>query len=80
MSFYGKHEIPPLETVDARYRKVRSHLIAEWLAKPDLPAIYAQLDQAKKRSSSALLRRKVKEFNAREMPEAATGTSLCKAR
>ncbi|MFV9686798.1 hypothetical protein CKF43_16740 [Pantoea graminicola] len=74
MSFYGKHETTPLESVDARYRKVRSRLIAAWLAQPDLPAIYAQLDQAKKRSSSALLRRKLKEFNAREMQEAGTRT------
>lgn len=67
MSFYEKHETTPPEPMDARYRKVRSRLIAEWLAKPDLPAIYAQLAQARKRSSSALLRRKLKEFNAREM-------------
>ncbi|MGD9425191.1 hypothetical protein ACLHDD_08510 [Pantoea sp. NSTU24] len=58
--------------METRYREVRSRLIAEWLAKPDLPEIYAQLAQAKKRSSSALLRRKLKEFTAREMQEAGT--------
>lgn len=68
MSYYDKHDdTTPLEPIDARYRKVRAQLIAEWMARPDLPAINAQLAQAKKRSSSALLRRKLKELNAREM-------------
>lgn len=71
MSFYTKHdETTPLAPVETRYKELRALLIAEWLARPDLPAIKAQLAQRKKRSSSALLRRKLKELNAREMQKA----------
>lgn len=71
MSFYDTHdETPPLAPVETRYKELRALLIAEWLARPDLPAIKAQLAQARKRSSSALLRRKLKELNARETQEA----------
>jgi len=68
MSFYDTHdETTPLAPVETRYKELRALLIAEWLARPDLPAIKAQLAQARKRSSSALLRRKL---NARETQEA----------
>ncbi|WP_442798772.1 hypothetical protein [Pantoea vagans] len=71
MSFYDTHdETTPLAPVETRYKELRALLIAEWLARPDLPAIQAQLAQARKRSSSALLRRKLKELNARERQEA----------
>lgn len=71
MSFYDTHdESTPLAPVETRYKELRALLIAEWLARPDLPAVKAQLAQARKRSSSALLRRKLKELNAREMQEA----------
>ncbi|MGJ0479574.1 hypothetical protein [Pantoea agglomerans] len=71
MSFYDTHdETTPLAPVETRYKELRAFLIAEWLARPDLPAIKAQLAQARKRSSSALLRRKLKELNARERQEA----------
>ncbi|WP_279627072.1 hypothetical protein [Pantoea conspicua] len=43
--------------------------MAEWMARPDLPAIKAQLAQAKKRSSSALLRRKLLELQVRNTPD-----------
>ncbi|MGP2481613.1 hypothetical protein ACTUSZ_01980 [Pantoea eucalypti] len=70
MSFYDTHdETTPLAPVETRYKELRALLIAEWLARPDLPAIKAQLAQARKRSSSALLRRKLKELNARDMQE-----------
>jgi len=59
-----------LAPVETRYKELRALLIAEWLARPDLPAIKAQLAQRKKRSSSARLRRKLKELNAREMQKA----------
>ena len=71
MSFYDTHdETTPLAPFETRYKELRALLIAEWLARPDLPAIKAQLAQARKRSSSALLRRKLKELNARDMQEA----------
>ncbi|MGC0810197.1 hypothetical protein [Pantoea agglomerans] len=71
MSLYNKHdETTPLASVETRYKELRALLIAEWLARPDLPAIKAQLAQRKKRSSSALLRSKLKELNAREMQKA----------
>ncbi|NYS28702.1 hypothetical protein [Pantoea sp. WMus005] len=71
MSFYNKHDdTPPLAPVETRYKELRTLLVAEWLARPDLPAIKAQLAQSKKRSSSALLRRKLKALNAREMQKA----------
>ncbi|KAA5943932.1 hypothetical protein F3I27_16145 [Pantoea sp. Bo_2] len=71
MSFYDTHdETTPLAPVETRYQELRALLIAEWLARPDLPAIKAQLAQARKRSSPALLRRKLKELNARETQEA----------
>ena len=71
MSFYDTHdETTPLAPVETRYKELRALLIAEWLARPDLPAIKAQLAQARKRSASALLRRKLKELNARDMQEA----------
>ncbi|MGC1096068.1 hypothetical protein WKH53_01940 [Pantoea agglomerans] len=71
MSLYNKHdETTPLAPVETRYKELRALLIAEWLTRPDLPAIKAQLDQRKKRSSSALLRSKLKELNAREMQKA----------
>jgi hypothetical protein len=71
MSFYDTHdETTPLAPVETRYKELRALLIAEWLARPDLPAIKAQLAQARKRSSSALLRRKLKELNARDIQEA----------
>ncbi|QCA03959.1 hypothetical protein [Pantoea vagans] len=74
MSFYDTHdETTPLAPVETRYKEFRALLIAEWLARPDLPAIKAQLAQARKRSSSPLLRRKLKELkelNARETQEA----------
>lgn len=71
MSFYDTHdETTPLAPVETRYKKLRALLIAEWLARPDLAAIKAQLAQARKRSSSALLRRKLKELSARETQEA----------
>jgi hypothetical protein len=69
MSFYDKHD-GTTDAADAENRELRALLVAEWLARPDLPAIKAQLAQAKKRSSSALLRRKLKELNAREMQKA----------
>ena len=71
MSLYNKHdETTPLAPVETMYKEIRALLIAEWLARPDLPAIKAQLAQRKKRSSSALLCRKLKELNAREMQKA----------
>lgn len=71
MSFYDTHdETTPLAPVETRYKELRALLIAEWLARPALPAIKAQLAQARKRSSSALLRRKLKELNTRETQEA----------
>ncbi|EIB98352.1 hypothetical protein OJ965_09545 [Pantoea anthophila] len=69
MSFYDKHN-GITDAADAENRELRALLIAEWLDRPDLPAIKAQLAQARKRSSSALLRRKLKELNARERQEA----------
>jgi len=70
MSFYNKHdETTPLAPVETRYKELRALLIAEWLARPDLPAIKAQLAQAKKRSSSALVRRKLQELQVRETQE-----------
>lgn len=69
MSFYHKYD-GITDAADAENRELRALLIAEWLARPDLPAIKAQLAQRKKRSSSALLRRKLKELNAREMQKA----------
>lgn len=75
MLFYDSHdETTPLAPVETRYKELRTLLIAEWLARPDLPAIKAQLAQARKRSSSALLRRKLKELNARERQEAKVRT------
>ena len=71
MSLYNKHdETTPLAPIETMYKELRALLIAEWLARPDLPAIKAQLAQRKKRSSSALLCRKLKELNAREMQKA----------
>lgn len=69
MSFYDKYD-GITDAADAENRELRALLIAEWLARSDLPAIKAQLAQRKKRSSSALLRRKLKELNAREMQKA----------
>ena len=69
MSFYDKRN-GITDAADAENRELRALLIAEWLDRPDLPAIKAQLAQARKRSSSALLRRKLKELNARERQEA----------
>ncbi|MCX2907489.1 hypothetical protein MI048_01200 [Pantoea agglomerans] len=69
MSFYDKYD-GITDAADVENRELRALLIAEWLARPDLPAIKAQLAQRKKRSSSALLRRKLKELNAREMQKA----------
>ena len=69
MSFYDKYD-GITDAADAENRELRALLIAEWLARPDLPAIQAQLAQARKRSSSALLRRKLKELNARERQQA----------
>ena len=69
MSFYDKLD-GITDAADAENRELRALLIAEWLARPDLPAIQAQLAQARKRSSSALLRRKLKELNARARQQA----------
>ena len=66
MSYYDNHDdTAPLTPADARYRELKALLMAEWMARPDLPAIKAQLAQAKKRSSSALLRRKLQELQVR---------------
>jgi len=68
MSFYDKYD-GITDAADAENRELRALLIAEWLARPDLPAIKAQLAQAKKRSSSALVRRKLQELQVRETQE-----------
>jgi len=66
MSYYDNHDdTTPLTPADARYRELKALLMAEWMARPDLPAIKVQLAQAKKRSSSALLRRKLQELQVR---------------
>ena len=71
MSYYDKHDdTTALDPTEVGNRELKALLIAEWMARPDLPAIKAQLAQARKRSSSALLRRKLKELNARDMQEA----------
>ncbi|ORM50672.1 hypothetical protein HA41_18550 [Pantoea conspicua] len=70
MSYYDNHDdTAPLTPADARYRELKALLMAEWMARPDLPAIKAQLAQAKKRSSSALLRRKLLELQVRNTPD-----------
>ena len=49
MSYYDNHDdTAPLTPADARYRELKALLMAEWMARPDLPAIKAQLAQAKK--------------------------------
>lgn len=70
MSYYGKHDdTTALDPTEVGNRELKALLIAEWMARPDLPAIKAQLAQAKKRSSSALVRRKLQELRVRETQE-----------
>lgn len=70
MSYYDKHDdTTVLDPTEVGNQQLKALLIAEWLARPDLPAIKAQLAQAKKRSSSALLRRKLQELQVRKTQE-----------
>lgn len=70
MSYYDKHDdTTALDPTEVGNRELKALLIAEWMARPDLPAIKGQLAQAKKRSSSALVRRKLQELQVRETQE-----------
>ncbi|MDH1088561.1 hypothetical protein [Pantoea brenneri] len=70
MSYYDKHDdTTALDPTEVGNQELKALLIAEWMARPDLPAIKAQLAQAKKRSSSALVRRKLQELQVRETQE-----------